>query len=495
VIQNLDAIDDVTLLVRNIRGNWSIRLLHEYFYRRKNEGHFYYLNMINLEVFPPHRYAPWIISSSAREWIVSKFFFKNPLPDRLVSSLIKSGVEKISYRWKLSTKSFLVIWRLFSCKNASDLDALNYRAVLYGRFLHTTLIAKYGTKHFELTFYKHFVNIPIYLRYFSAYERINKLISDLKISRIVLINGRDAVGVAAQLAAYTHNVAIFTLERGFGLSEVPLYGEWRGNMHHWRVREDELIKTMESHKDFEMARGREFISQKYGGDSKWWKIGDNRDTDLFTLPSRYATFFTTSERETTCCPTGIPLNNLFDEFDQIEQLRRVYASAQLAQVHLVIRMHPNFTGSTSAANELAYFKELVGGWNNVTLIPNTSNFDSYQLIKDSICVFTFRSSLSAELSLAGVQCIQTASTAWTKLSDGQPIIETEDMVHLISGDIPIKNTASNDWYGFAAYNSLHGREFESIQVTADPRTKTRIIHVLNGTSLDLPRFKFKLARN
>ena len=161
----------------------------------------------------------------------------------------------------------------------------------------------------------------------------------------------------------------------------------------------------------------------------------------------------------------------------------------------MIRMHPNFTGSISAANELAYFKELVGGWNNVTLIPNTSNFDSYQLIKDSMCVFTFRSSLSAELSLAGVQCIQTASTAWTKLSDGQPIIEIEDMVRLISGDIPIKNTASNDWYGFAAYNSLHGREFESIQVTADSRTKTRIIHVLNGTFLDLPRFKFKLARN
>ena len=180
--------------------------------------------------------------------------------------------------------------------------------------------------------------------------------NDLSITKIVLVNGRDIVGVAAQLCGFLKHVPIVTLEAGFGEASVPLYGEWNGNMHHWRVRQNELSKTVARFPDYEGAD--EFIKKKYGHGSRWWKIGSTISSSKIDLPDNFVCFFTTSERESTCCPTGNPADNFFDEFDQVTQLLKVYKFAKSRNLPLIIRIHPNFSNSKSAKNELRFFENL-----------------------------------------------------------------------------------------------------------------------------------------
>jgi hypothetical protein len=114
-------------------------------------------------------------------------------------------------------------------------------------------------------------------------------------------------------------------------------------------------------------------------------------------------------------------------------------------------------------------------------------------------IFTFRSSLSAEFSRLGVRCLQTAPTAWSHFSESFVKI-TEEEIMLVTSESENKNSRSTpDWVAFATYNSLHGKEFESLCFKAvAPHGKQEmgiVLDVLNGTELDIPRFKKVISRN
>jgi hypothetical protein len=489
--------EENTLLIRNLRGNWSARFLHEYVFRHKEGANLYFLNLIKFEVFPPHKSAPTLFNANFRESVSSTIWFKNPFPRAIKASLKANAVSFSSIPIGLDINAIKLILTLFKVKNSNELDDFLYKGVPYGKFLHTTLIAKYGVKHFNLKIHDHLGNLRTYWRYFICFKIIRKKIIDLSITKIVLINGRDIAGVAAQLCAYLHAVSVVTLEAGFGDSPFPLYGEWNGNMHHWKVRQNELSSTLEKYPDFNGAN--EFILKKYGTGSRWWKIGNSISNVSVTLPDDFVCFFTTSERESTCCPTGDPLNNLFDEYDQVEQLEKVRKFAKSKGLSLVVRVHPNFSNSVSANNELKFFTELTSSWENTTIIANNSNLNSYKLAEMASYIFTFRSSLSAEFSRLGVRCLQTAPTAWSHFSESFVKI-TEEEIMLVTSESENKNSRSTpDWVAFATYNSLHGKEFESLCFKAvAPHGKQEmgiVLDVLNGTELDIPRFKKVISRN
>ena len=64
------------LLVRNLRGNWSIRLIYEYKLRNVNNTKFSYIDLSNLEYFPPGKSSPTLVPSRIREKIISRIFLK-----------------------------------------------------------------------------------------------------------------------------------------------------------------------------------------------------------------------------------------------------------------------------------------------------------------------------------------------------------------------------------------------------------------------------------
>ena len=96
------------LLIRNIRGNWTIRLLYEFKHRNLNQAKFGYLNLISYEFFPPFKPAPTIIKSHFREKIISKLFFENALPATLESLLLINCL-----RHKVTKKTLFAIRIVF----------------------------------------------------------------------------------------------------------------------------------------------------------------------------------------------------------------------------------------------------------------------------------------------------------------------------------------------------------------------------------------------
>lgn len=493
-----ETLNGRTLLLRNIRGNWSARFLHEYHFRHKEDGEFLFVNLTNLEVFPPHKPAPLFIGAKQRERLNSRFLFRNPLPKLLEQSMKNAGVDIVQTRFVHSILALMMVAKVWNVKTSQELDEFKVSGIPYGKFIHTTLIAKYGIKHFKMGNIERLRNLLIYYRFFVAYLYLLRLTKRTNVTRIVMINGRDVVGVAAQLCAFLNQMSVITLEAGFGLSPVPLYGEWQGNMHHWFIRQQELEKTVESKVNF--ADAEDFLKTHYGRNSRWWrKQGEEVDRNQIEIDSQYICFFTTSERETTTCPTGIPENNFFDRFDQVEQIRKVHRATIEFGYQFVIRVHPNFSNSTSARNESSFFENLARDLENTIVIPNYSQLDSYALAGNAIQVFTFRSSLSAEFSKLGISCIQTAPTAWTRYSIGQPITNLEGIKEAIGSTKSYGTKDLSDWEAFATYYSKHGKEFESLnlhfETTSNMKVARVLIQELNGLRLDIPRFNWKRKRN
>lgn len=82
---------DRALLLRNLRGNWSLRLLNEYLFRNFNKLVFDYIDLTNIEYFPPYKPAPIIICSRFREICLSHLLFQNPSSKHLRQNILDNA--------------------------------------------------------------------------------------------------------------------------------------------------------------------------------------------------------------------------------------------------------------------------------------------------------------------------------------------------------------------------------------------------------------------
>jgi hypothetical protein len=279
-------ITNKNLLVRNLRGNWSLRLLFEFSYRNRNSSTSGYLDISKKEYFPPFKCAPLILNSVIREKILSEFFFYNP-----TSRIIKNKILAEARKHKVTSLRYYdykTLFNLLRSKNSDDLANFDINGIPYGKFVHTTLIAKYGVKHFKISLIDSARNTILFYRFLVGFRTIYNLILDFNYSQIILINGRDAVGTGAQLAAYLHNINIVCLENNVNTSDHPKYSEWLGNMHHWKIREagfkDSLLK---SNAKFSSEDAKNFLSTRFGTHSKFWANSQPDETMLKSLNSKH----------------------------------------------------------------------------------------------------------------------------------------------------------------------------------------------------------------
>jgi hypothetical protein len=488
------------LVIRNLRGNWSWRYIFEFISRNEPKSHFGFLDASRYEYFPPFNRAPIFLNSVWREKIISFIFFNNSLPDTLKKQILQRSKRHRAVRLKF--ENIKIVWHLLGLNSSAKLSNNKYNSIPFGRFAHTTLIANYGIKHFSVPHYKFFGNILLFLRFTRGYVTTNHLIINYKYSCVVLINGRDAFGVGAQLAAYLNNVSIKCLEAGFGSTGLPKYGLWNGNMHHWRVRESESKTTVSSnYEKYKSADAEKFMQEKYGFKSAIWRenMPDENSTD-FIRGTDYVCFFATSEKEATTCPSGIIDLNDFDEFDQIQSLTNVYEACKSLSLKLVIRLHPNFSNNKQAKNENNFFLKLAKDWCNTTIIENNDSLDSYKLATYSKANFTFRSSLSAEFAFRGINVFHTAKTAWSYHCPEKLAFTVDEIIQAINFDKISYENKSYEFYTFASYYQNHGKDFKSLKFYSindklNVNSKYRpYINKLNDTELDIPKTNFKLFR-
>jgi hypothetical protein len=133
------------------------------------------------------------------------------------------------------------------------------------------------------------------------------------------------------------------------------------------------------------------------------------------------------------------------------------------------------------------------------LISNDSNVNSYEIAQQAKFVFTFRSSLSAEFSMVGINCFQTAPTAWSRYSDIEPIVSKEDMHRVLTERVNKNKHILKDWEAFAMYYAMQGTPFESMKLNLESELVSQngqsFVQELSGLRLDIPKLPRRGKRN
>ena len=451
--------------------------------------------MIHLEDFPPYKASSLLLKANILERLSSLLFFKNSSSQVLISQLAQnSSKHRVKY---FSIDFFFVLFSLSFKKTSQDVTNYCWNQIQFGKFYQTILISKYGVRKPLFSKIELLKNLPMLYKFLASYYSVNHILQKQIYSHIVLINGRDAVGVGAQLSAFHNYCKVICLESGLtnGFRN-PTYAEWHGNMHHWKVRQDKLkeILAVES-THFPTKNSQAFISN-YSFNYKFW-----RGKLPLPIPSNlrgkeFICFFTTSEKETTTCPTGNNTDNQFDTFSQTESLHSVYSVARKLNMRLVIRLHPNFTNSKQARNENNYFNDLTKSWENTILIKNNDAVDSYELARAAHTNFTFRSSISAELSSENICVFLTAPTFWSFLCPEKLV---SSKVEIESAIVKEKIADINlvDFQGWSYYYTKNGSKFSALKITSiKKRNKNHhFVFHLSSLALDIPRINFIKQRN
>lgn len=486
------------LMIRNLRGNWSLRLLYEFFTRSNFEFCFGFIDLSHKEYFPPAKKAPIIFNSKKREKIQSKIFFNNSLPKVLLKEIIKfSQLHKSGI---YSVGDFFLCFKLLANSNSDNLFKFSKDGIPYGQFISTCLISKYGIKHVEINKICFLDNLLLFLRFVNSFRKINNLVKTHNYSQIVLINGRDVVGAAAHLVGYINCIEIVCLENGISKSILPKYSCWNGNMHHWMVKQkaSENIMLSKEINKMNLVESREFLNSQYGLKSKWW--GQNKIEALpnFLLNKEYFTFYVASETESTTFPTSITKGLDHDQFDQSKILKKWYEYYRDLEVYFVIRLHPHPRVSNRSVAYDNFFKTICKDWNRTYIFDSQSPINSYSLAENAKCNFVFRSSIGPELSSRGVPIYYVAPQSWTSQCPDK-LLTNEAAFLKVANDLerPQKFN-SKDFETYANYLKFHSTDFKSFEFEVeyvDNKRKKIIKTFLRGKELDIPRFKFINSRN
>ena len=484
------------LLVRNLRGNWSIRLIYEYKLRNVNNTKFSYIDLSNLEYFPPGKSSPTLVPSRIREKIISRIFFSNPLPG-ILEKEININTQLVT-KDRLKIRYLKLILEILIIRNSSDLVNYQFEGIPFGKFLHTPLIAKFGVKHFNLNRFEQIKQIKLVYRFIISFYKINHLLTSNKYSKIVLINGRDVVGASAQLSAYVNKVNVICLEESLIKSETPKFSQWNGNMHHWKTRKIALDTVVQKYSsNYHLNDSRNYFENNFGLNSKFWRQSTPSDPGVEFQETEYVCFFTSSEKETTTFPTGDTLANDFDSSDQVECLKMVYDVTNQLGFKLIIRMHPNFGGSKLARNEYKFFQNLTKNWRNSLLIPNFEYTNSYKLAEKAKINFIFRSTLGLEFSYRSIPVYHLAPTFWSGYAIKKLISTKQEIKEILEENKSYSYQANvnSDYHVFALYNTFQGQNFENVGFAKNDKIlnskhNNKYMTVLNGIELDKPHFRF-----
>ncbi len=490
--------DKKILLIRNVRSNWSAYLIFEYFKRNQVDSKFGYVNLISKEVFPPNKPAPIFISAHYREIFISTIFFRNPLPSILTKILIKN-MNQYKKR-KASLKDLILVAKLCNLNSYSKLKKFSYCNIPYGQFIATPMIAKYGIKHFEISKLQNLSNILLFFRFIISFRTINQILERENFSHVLFINGRDVVGSAAQLSAYIQKINVISLEGGQGIFNIPKFGEWQGNMHHWKVTQEALNQTFsQNRKNFTVADARKYFRIRYGLNSKWWKMRDLNLKNDKSINGKYICFFTSSEDETTTSPVGIKGLSDFDTYDQSTILEQVYKIARSHKIKLVVRLHPTYSNDLRRSTRIdGYFQNLTKNWKDVVIIGSTEQTNSYKLAEKAWVNFVFRSTtLASELSILNIPVYVTAQTENSNHAINQQTQTSAKIEDVIVSPQKLRHNATEGFHSYACYAEKFGTSFSYIKIIKSKNSgelKSKFEFWYEGSRLDIPRFGIKQFR-
>ena len=172
------------------------------------------------------------------------------------------------------------------------------------------------------------------------------------------------------------------------------------------------------------------------------------------------------------------LNNPTTWGDQYLTIRKVHRLIkQMTGLKLLIRMHPNLLSKNAIERSKWYkfVKEM-----NCEFIEPDSNYDTYQLIKDSLCVISYGSTAGIEATLLHKPSILVGPALHRELNATINIDNESDLKKLlheiINNEINIDEYLQQA-YKYAFYYSIAGNQFIHNKIIGDKELQDPLLEI------------------
>lgn len=344
-----------------------------------------------------------------------------------------------------------------------DLAALKryaWRGHKLGLGVASSLISKYRNP--ALSAHENLSQIRAALRAAAVvFERSRWLIEQHRPETVLTFNGRFALCYPIVKAAQAAGCRVLLHERGCDYSKYEVFDTSVHSLEklreriqrHWSARTDDAI----AHRI-----GDGFFQRRRGGDGIGWKSFIDGQTRGLSLPSnglKRVVYFSSSEDELASVEDGAT-QKFAPEGQKSAVLKLISACRQVADVELVVRVHPN--AADSPPDELAWWYSLAA--KGVTVIKPKAKVDSYALLESADLVCTYGSTIGVEAAYWGKASALLGDAGYFGFGCCAEPANEEDLVGLI------RNVPS-EWsreaclrYGY--YLATFGREYRHYQPTS-----------------------------
>lgn len=290
------------------------------------------------------------------------------------------------------------------CNNVEDLREIDEILPSVGAALANAYVQVIRDKYSNISWNKILLKRLLY-SYLETYHATLKLISSKAIDLVLIYNGRYLHERAVRDACLMNKIRVVMHETTRDKYFLRLEG------FHDRVANQKLWSdfwnesTLSVHDRISIAN--EYFEGLQSKVSPFFT--GTKLNDLSAESNKYVVFFTSNDDETIGF-WDIWKEKLGNQFEVIDKLRELFAEQQ--ELSLIIRVHPN-TNNKPWQVRRKWSKEKASS--NVTVIPASSKESSIELVKNSVGVMTFGSTIGLESIFLGKKVAVLCDSSYDNL--------------------------------------------------------------------------------
>lgn len=271
--------------------------------------------------------------------------------------------------------------------------------------IHNHLIGSYISEYLELS------------------EALSDLVEELSITDVVLFNGRFAASAAVIDTAEDMHLQVWFHEGGGELRGYDVHEHSAHDRSALQRRMARLIPTVQSD-DQAYKLGLEWFSQR----GVTANFHPNSASFRNRSKENLITFFSSSPDEFSLFADDQRNRYL----PQLEAIRAAIELARSTDSRLVLRTHPNMR--TKSVRERNAWHSSLGAFNDIHVIHEDEDADSFALVEQSDLVLTYGSTIGIEAMVAGKPTITMGASIYSYLLEEPVAYSLEDLME-VSGNI------------------------------------------------------------
>lgn len=294
-----------------------------------------------------------------------------------------------------------------------------------------------------------------------VFERSRALIERHRPEAVLTFNGRFALCYPVVKAAQAAGCRVLLHERGCDYRKYEVFDT---SVHSIEKLRDRIQRHWDARSDDTAARrtGEEFFQRRRCGDGIGWKSFIDGQTRGLTLPSdgrKRVVYFSSSEDELAAVEDGA-VQKFAPEGQKSAVLKLVSACRKVADVELIVRVHPN--AADCHLSELTWWSALAA--QGVKVIEPKAKVDSYALLESANLVCSYGSTIGVEAAYWGRASALLGDAGYFGFGCCAEPIDEEELAGLIR-NVP-REWSREACLRYGYYIATFGREYHHYEPTS-----------------------------